>query len=136
MQLLVLDTGVLLAYFNQKDHSHAQALRGFRQLAREGTRLVVSSSVVLETAKRMLFDVSPVAMRVATEIMFETLEIVDTTKPSIQNALDLIMRLNHRTISLEDAVVINLALTFNAPVWTYNYRDFGGIKNLEFWTPA
>jgi predicted nucleic acid-binding protein len=136
MQILVLDTGVLLAYFNKKDSTHSEVLRGFYQLVEMKTRLVVSSCVVLETAKRLLYDLNPEVMRQATALMLESLEVVDTTKPIVEEAFNLTVRLNHRTMSLEDAIVINTALDMKAPVWTYNYRDFGGIKNLEFWTPA
>jgi hypothetical protein len=37
--------------------------------------------------------------------------------------------------SLEDATVVFMALRYHSPVWTYNFRDFGTFKNLDFWTP-
>ncbi|MCY7278124.1 MAG: type II toxin-antitoxin system VapC family toxin [Phormidesmis sp. CAN_BIN44] len=37
--------------------------------------------------------------------------------------------------SLEDASVILIAQRDRCPVWTMNYRDFGTIQGLEFWTP-
>ncbi len=135
LRRLVLDTGVLLAFFNNRDKDHAQALSGFGQLNEMNTRLIAPSCVVLEVAKRLLFDVNAIAMQRATTAMLETLVIPDTTPNIIQNALELIQRMKNWGATLEDAIVINTALALNAPVWTFNYRDFAAVKNLEFWTP-
>lgn len=136
LRSVVLDSGVLIALFIPEDINHPEAVRGFDQLIRMRTRMQTPICVVLEVAKRLLFDVSPFAMRTATEAMLKTLEIIDTTAPMIEESLKFIETLDHRTMTLEDAIVINTALAMKAPFWTYNYRDFGSIKNLEFWTPA
>ena len=132
---IVLDTGVLLTFFNRLDPKHQEIKAGFMALQQMHTRLIVPSCVVLETSKRLLFDVNTQAMQIATIAMLEEMEIPDTTSDSIREALQLIQNLNHWTASLEDAIVINTALTLNAPVWTMNYRDFAAIKNLQFWIP-
>ncbi len=132
---LVLDTGVLLAFFNDRDPDHDLASSGMFFLYEANTRLIAPSCVVLEVAKRLLFDVSANAMHLATQAMLETLEIPNTTPETIQDALDFIVRMNKWKATLEDAIVIQTALRLNTPVWTNNYRDFGGIKNLEFWNP-
>ncbi len=135
LRRLVLDTGVLLAFFNDRDKDHTQALSGFGQLNEMNTRLIAPSCVVLEVAKRLLFDVNAMAMQRATTAMLETLVIPDTTPNIIQNALEVIQSMKNWGATLEDAIVINTALALNAPVWTFNYRDFAAVKNLEFWTP-
>jgi predicted nucleic acid-binding protein len=135
LKRLVLDTGVLLAFLNDRDKDHTQALSGFQSLNEMNTRLIAPSCVVLEVAKRLLFDVNAGAMQRATIAMLETLEILDTTPETIQAALGLIQSMKIWSATLEDAIVMNTALALNAPVWTFNYRDFGSIKNLEFWTP-
>jgi predicted nucleic acid-binding protein len=132
---LILDTGVLLALFNNRDDYHSTAVQGFSALDTAHTRLLAPSCVVLETAKRLLFDVNAAAMHTATLAMLETLDILDTTPHTIQDALELTQSMNKWGATLEDAIIINTALALNAPVWTLNYRDFGAIKNLEFWTP-
>ncbi len=132
---LILDTGVLLALFNNQDDYHSSAVQGFNTLDTAHTRLIAPSCVVLETAKRLLFDVNADAMHKATLAMLETLEILDTTPHTIQDALELTQSMNKWGATLEDAIIINTALALTAPVWTLNYRDFGAIKNLEFWTP-
>jgi predicted nucleic acid-binding protein len=135
LKCLVLDSGVLLAFFNNRDKYHAQAVNGFGQLNDMNTRLVAPSCVVLEVAKRLLFDVNAAAMQRATTAMLETLEILNTTPETILDALELIEGMKVWAATLEDAMVMNAAFTLNAPVWTLNYRDFGSIKNLDFWTP-
>lgn len=135
LKRLVLDTGVLLAFFNDRDEHHLEALSGFQQLDAMNTRLIAPSCVVLEVAKRLLFDVNADAMQTATAAMLETLVIPDTTPNIIQNALELIQNMKNWGATLEDAIVISTAFALNAPVWTFNYRDFGAVKNLEFWTP-
>ncbi len=132
---VILDTGILLALFNNQDGYHSTAVQGFNALDTAHTRLIVPSCVVLETAKRLLFDVNATAMQRATLAMLETLEILDTTPHTIQDALELTLSMNKWGATLEDAIIINTALALTAPVWTLNYRDFGAIKNLEFWTP-
>jgi predicted nucleic acid-binding protein len=135
LKRLVCDTGVLLAFFNDQDEYHAKAVSGFQQLDRMNTRLIVPSCVVLEVAKRLLFDVNASAMQKATAAMLESLEILDTTPETLMTALEYLKTMKIWTATLEDVIVINTALVLNAPVWTLNYRDFGAIKNLEFWTP-
>jgi predicted nucleic acid-binding protein len=136
MQVLVLDSCILLSFFNQKDSGYSVALAGMRQLIAMRTRLMIPSCVVLEVGKRLLYDVSPNAMRIAVDMMLETLEIVDTTTLTMAQAFELILQLDHRTMSLEDAIIIKLAQGLGAPVWTNNYRDFASMKNLEFWIPT
>ena len=135
LKRIVLDTGVLLTLFNDRDPDHAAAKRGFSTLESSNTRLIAPSGIVLETAKRLQFDVSAAAMQTATAAMLETLEVLDTTPQTISSALELIHSMGKWGATLEDAIVINTALTLGAPVWTFNYRDFGTIQNLEFWTP-
>jgi predicted nucleic acid-binding protein len=132
---IVLDAGVLITLFNRLDPDHKTVKTGFIQLEQMNTQLIVPSCVVLETAKRLLFDVNTQAMQVATAAMLEDMAVLDTTQTTIEQAMQLIQDLNHRTATLEDAIVINTALTLNTPVWTINYRDFAAIKNLEFWNP-
>jgi predicted nucleic acid-binding protein len=133
---LVLDTGVLYAAFDVGDvQYHSIASAGFLSLARSGTRLIVPSCVVLEVAKRLLFDVSIEAMQKATAAMLETLDVRDTTVAVLQTALELVQSKQQWGATLEDAIVMNTALGLGVPVWTLNYRDFAAVKNLEFWTP-
>jgi hypothetical protein len=77
LKRLVLDTSVLLAFLNERDKDHTQALSGFQSLNEMNTRLIAPSCVVLEVAKRLLFDVNAGAMQRATIAMLETLEILD-----------------------------------------------------------
>jgi predicted nucleic acid-binding protein len=136
LKRLVLDTGVLFAAFDVGDVKyHDTATAGFKILNETNTRLIAPSCVVLEVAKRLLFDVNATAMQTATAAMLETLDIPDTTPYTIRDALELIKSMKIWGATIEDAIVINTALALNAPVWTFNYRDFGTVKNLEFWTP-
>jgi predicted nucleic acid-binding protein len=132
----VLDTGVLYGFFDADDIEHHDVcVRGFRALTAGNTRLIVPSCVVLETAKRLMFDIDAETMQIGVEAMLRSFEILDTTVPTIASAFELIQTKADWRATLEDAVVIQTALTLNAPVWTFNYRDFAAIKNLEFWTP-
>ena len=104
-------------------------------LEASNTCLIVPTCIVLETAKRVQFDVSANAMQTATAAMLETLEVLDMTLQTITAALEPSHSISKWGAALEDAVVINTTLALSAPVWTFNYRDFGTIKHLEFWTP-
>ena len=99
------------------------------------TRLIAPATIVVETAKRLLFDVNAPAMQTAAVAMLETLDVLDTTPHTIRDALELIQSMKGWGATLEDAMVINTALMLDAPVWTINYRDFGPVKKLKFWTP-
>lgn len=135
LRRIVLDTGVLIALFDRDDKDHQNALIGFAELAKQNTKLIVPSAVVLETAKRLFFDTTVPIMNHATQVMLSTMEILDTTSFVIQDALALTQTMSGWGATLEDAIVINTALALGAPVWTMNYRDFAAIKNLEFWSP-
>jgi predicted nucleic acid-binding protein len=133
---LVLDTGVLYAAFDQGDTEHHEtAARGFKALNAMNTRLIAPSAVVLETAKRLQFDVNHAVMQRATAAMLETLEILDTTPQTLRDALEMIQSMKGWGATLEDAIVIQTALVLDVPVWTLNYRDFAAVKTLRFWTP-
>ncbi|NJK43181.1 MAG: type II toxin-antitoxin system VapC family toxin [Pleurocapsa sp. SU_196_0] len=133
---LVLDTGVLYGFFDADDALHHDtAVRGFTLLAAGNTRLIAPACVVLETAKRLLFDINASAMQTGVAAMLESLEVLDTTPETIQNALELIQSRGQWGATLEDAMVIQTALVLDAPVWTINYRDFSAVKTLRFWTP-
>ena len=101
LKRIVLDTGVLLALFNDRDPDHAAAKRGFALLEASNTRLIVPTCIVLETAKRLLFDVNATAMQIATAAMLETLELLDTTPQAIQAALELIHSMGKWGATLE-----------------------------------
>ena len=131
----MLDTGVLISLFNKQDRDHVTTLAGFTTLNAMNTRLIAPAAVVLETAKRLLFDVNAEVMQAGTEAMLETLDVLDTTPHTIRDALELIQGMRGWGATLEDAMVIHAALVLDAPVWTVNYRDFGSIKKLKFWTP-
>ena len=135
LRRIVLDTGVLIALFDRGDKDHQLALLGFAELERQNTELIVPSAVVLETAKRLFFDTTVSIMRHATQVMLENMGVLDTTPFVIRDALELTQTMSGWGATLEDAIVINTALTLNAPVWTMNYRDFAAIKNLQFWSP-
>jgi predicted nucleic acid-binding protein len=127
--------GVLYAAFDAGDvEYHKIAASELLRLNQSNTQLIVPTCVVLETAKRLLFDVNASAMRRATAAMLETLEVVNTTAETLKEALELMLVMGHWGATLEDAIVINTALQLKVPVWTLNYRDFGSIKGLEFWT--
>lgn len=136
LRRLVLDTGVLYGLFDADDVEHHDVcVRGFNALAEGNTRLIVPACVVLETAKRMLFDIGADAMQSAVAGMLNSLEILDTTPQAIESAFELIQTKAGWRATLEDAMVIQTALALDAPVWTFNYRDFAAVKRLQFWTP-
>ena len=132
---LVLDTGILIALFDSGDAYHNSAKVGIVLLEQQKTRLFVPAAVVLETAKRLLFDTNSSTMHTAIDNMLETLEIFDTSKTSIQVAKDFAANIKAWNGTLEDAMVAKMALTYRIPVWTMNYRDFAAIPKLEFWNP-
>lgn len=67
--------------------------------------------------------------------MLETMIVEDITRHTIADALELVQTIGNWGATLEDAMVIQTALVLDAPVWTFNYRDFAAIKALKFWTP-
>ena len=132
---LVLDTGILIALFDTGDAFHQTAKVGISQLEQQRTRLFVPAAVVLETSKRLLFDTNANVMHNALDNMLETLEIFDTTKNIIQDAKNFAAGIKKWNGTLEDAMVAQMALLYQIPVWTMNYRDFAAIAKLEFWNP-
>ncbi|ETN89368.1 type II toxin-antitoxin system VapC family toxin [Thermus sp. NMX2.A1] len=73
---LVLDAGPLIALFHAADPDHESAVRGFRALAREHSRLITPLPVVYEVYKWLLFEANALIAQQALGRMMEALEIL------------------------------------------------------------
>jgi predicted nucleic acid-binding protein len=130
---LVLDAGPLIALFHAADPDHERAVQGFRMLVEGSSRLVIPLPVVFEVYKWLLFEGGPAVARRALERMVETLEIVPLGMEDLEAIRVLLAARLEWKGTLEDASVTLLALKTRAPVWTLNYRNLGGFKELSFW---
>lgn len=135
MKQLILDAGPLIGLFYEKDTHHSECKRGFRQLARKSTILLIPFPIVFEVYKWLLHRVSPENAQTALKAIkasFHCLILTETDFDELQQIVD---RRPQWQGSLEDGTVVLLASKYRSPIWTYNYRDFGSFKTLEFWNP-
>lgn len=130
---LVLDAGPLIALFHAADPDHESAVRGFRALAREHSRLITSLPVVYEVYKWLLFEANALIAQQALGRMMEALEILPLRLDDLEAIQILLLGMQGWRGTLEDASVALLALRLKAPVWTLNYRDLEALKGLSFW---
>lgn len=130
---LVLDAGPLIALFHASDPDHESAVRGFRALAQEHSRLITPLPVVYEVYKWLLFEAGAPIAQQALGRMMEALEIVPIHLDDLEAIHILLRGMQGWRGTLEDASVALLALKLRAPVWTLNYRDLGAFKGLSFW---
>ena len=114
---------------------HTQCVAGLGQLGRAKTALIVPMPIVFEVYKWLLYhtrvDVAQRALRTVTSLVKVT--VIDVQ--SFQELQTTVASLNDWQGSLEDGVVVLSALQYDAPVWTYNFRDFSAFKSLDLWNP-
>lgn len=133
---LVLDAGPLIAWLYVPDAGHAMAVAGFHQLARAGTRVMVSLPIVLEVYKWLLFEVGQAGAREGLARMRRGLEILYPDASALERATSVLAAMPAWAGTLEDALVAVTGLWLDVPVWTLNYRDLAAFRNLHFWTPS
>lgn len=133
---IVVDAGPLIGLLNSRDAYHSAALRGFEQLAAEGTTLLVPLPIVFEVFKWLLHRTSLPTARTALAWMIEDVEIVFPGSPELEQMLSLMAWRPQWRGSLEDTAIVQVATTADAPVWTLDYRDLSAFPNLRFWNPA
>ncbi|MCY7278354.1 MAG: type II toxin-antitoxin system VapC family toxin [Phormidesmis sp. CAN_BIN44] len=135
MRQIVLDAGALIALFYAGDRHHTEAVTGFRQLLGQKTILWAPLPIVFEVYKWLLNNTRYETACDAFAAMLDILQSVFLNNADVIALQLLIRSLPGWRGSLEDASVILIAQRDRCPVWTMNYRDFGTIQGLEFWTP-
>ena len=130
---LVLDAGPLIALFHGADPDHKSAVRGFRALAQEHSRLITPLPVVYEVYKWLLFEANALIAQQALGRMMEALEIVPLRLDDLEAIQILLVGMQGWRGTLEDASVALLAFKLKVPVWSLNYRNLEAFKGLSFW---
>jgi predicted nucleic acid-binding protein len=135
LKQIVIDAGPLIGLFYARDTYHLDCVKGFEQLAQEKTILLTPLPILFEVYKWLLQRTQPVIAHEALAVMQESLYLLPLEQADFEEIQSLVTELPQWQGSLEDATVIFTALQYRSPVWTYNFRDFGIFKTLEFWTP-
>jgi len=135
LRQIVLDAGALIALFYAGDRHHIEAVTGFRQLLRQKTILWAPLPIVFEVYKWLLNNTRYETACNAFAVMLEIVQPVFLDGADVIALKVLIRSLPGWGGSLEDASVILVTQRDRCPVWTMNYRDFGTIQGLDFWTP-
>lgn len=133
---LVLDTGPLVALFDATDGYHSRAEAGFLELQRLRTLLVAPVPIVFEVYKWLLQQRGVGVARAALGEMREGLAFEFLDDASLAGGERVLASMPGWRGTLEDALVASTALEMGIPVWTMNYRDFGTVSKLTFWTPS
>jgi predicted nucleic acid-binding protein len=136
LRQIVLDAGALIALFYADDRFHAEAETGFRQLFQQNTILLTPLPIVFEVYKWLLNHERYEIAQNGLAVMLETLQPIFLDQADMVTLQQMIRAMSGWKGSLEDAAVILIAQRYRCPVWTMNYRDFGTIQGLEFWTPG
>jgi predicted nucleic acid-binding protein len=134
LKQIVLDAGALIALFYENDRYHLEAELGFRQLFQQKTILWTPLPIVFEVYKWLLNHQRYETACSALALMLEVLQPVFLDQSDVLTLQKMIQALPGWSGSLEDASVILSAQRHHCPVWTMNYRDFGTIQGLQFWT--
>lgn len=135
MKQIVLDAGALIALFHENDRHHTEAELGFRQLFQHRTILWTPLPIVFEVYKWLLNHQRYETAFNALTLMLDVLQPIFLDQSDVIELQKMIQALPNWGGSLEDASVILIAKRHRCPVWTMNYRDFGTIQDLQFWTP-
>ena len=135
MRRLVLDSGPLIALLSIKDDHHSSSQAGFAQLPKEFGEVLTPLPVLYEVYKFVARNSSPAAAQKALAVIVEDTVIVPVTLEAFENIYSLVCQMPNWQGSLEDASVVVIAIEYEAPVWTLDYRDLSWFKQIELWTP-
>ena len=131
---MVIDAGPIIGALYQGDAYHQIAAEGIRRLDAARTEILVPVPIVFEVYKRLAYDVGPALARRALLYMQDGFTLAYFDSNDLRQLQVLVEAMPGWGGSLEDALVAMAALTRNAPVWTFNYRDLRAFPNLSFWT--
>ena len=132
----MLDSGPLIGLCYASDAYNTIAVAGFRQLAQARTRQIAPLPVIFEVFKWVLHRAGPAAARRALALVQRATEIYYPNVADVERSVEVLGSMPLWRGSLEDAFVASMALEMGVPVWTMNYRDFGTVPKLTFWTPT
>jgi predicted nucleic acid-binding protein len=132
---VLLDAGPLIGAFNARDTFHLESSRGLAQLADAHVRVLVPVAVVFEVYKWLAYHSNMQVARTALVSMRLSFDLLDTNRAMVDELSDLVNSMPWWAGSLEDALLALLATRLDAPLWTFNYRDFTGFHDLPFWNP-
>jgi len=134
-RVVLADAGPFIGLFNREDRHHDEALRGFRELAEQRTRVIVPLPIVLEVYKWLRYHVGSDAALSALNRMLRTTQIDYPGPDEFERAVQLVRVRPSWGGSLQDAFLAQQALTTRLPLWTLNYRDFASFSAVRFWNP-
>lgn len=131
---LCVDTSGLFAYFYPADENHDDARAFFEWLRRGETtpwRLFVNDYVIDELCSLLARKSSPeTAIRALRHVRdSEALSIVRVTDEVFEHAMDTFAEYDDQTIPFTDHAVSAHAFAHEAPVYTFDARDFAILGN-------
>jgi predicted nucleic acid-binding protein len=135
MRRLVLDAGPIIALLSAADDRHSECVAGFAKLPTEFGEVLTPLPILFEVYKFVARNGSPEAAQKALAIIVSDTVVVPLDLEAFQNIYSMVCQIPNWQGSLEDASVVAIAMTYNAPVWTLDYRDLSWFKNIELWTP-
>jgi predicted nucleic acid-binding protein len=97
-----VDTSALFALLDRDDAHHKNAAAIFRRLLREGSTLVSSNYIVLESAALTQSRLGIAALRTLVEDLLPVLKLTWINEPVHEKALDSVLKKNRRKVSLVD----------------------------------
>ena len=101
---IFVDTSAFLAVLDGDEINHPRATASWRVLLNEGSNLLTTSYVLLETAALIQKRLGLTAVRVFHEDVYPLLQIVWTTKAEHESAMDAMLTFSRRKLSLVDCV--------------------------------
>jgi predicted nucleic acid-binding protein len=135
LRQIVLDAGPLIGLFYAKDIDHHQCVAGFSQLSQAGTVLLTPVPIIYEVYKWLLHNTTPITAQQTLKGMEASLMLIPIDSIEFRSMCQKIQSLFTWQGTLEDFTVITMALQYQCPVWTLNYRDFASFSTLNFWNP-
>jgi predicted nucleic acid-binding protein len=135
MRRLILDAGPLIALLSAEDDYHEKCLAGFAKLPVEFGEVLTPLPILFEVYKFVARSQSPSVAQKALAVIVSDTVVVPLDLEMFEYIFGIICQLPNWRGSLEDASVVAIALSYNAPVWTLDYRDLSWFKNIELWTP-
>ena len=119
IELIILDSSVLVAYFNTKDELHEKSLEFLEKTKKEQDKVVVPAQVIFEiSAVLKRLGAAQVETAKFCEELTKSSEVQPTTVQALDKALALFK--TNKKLSLTDSFLVVLSGELNARIATFD----------------
>lgn len=119
---IVLDSSILVAFFNPNDSQTNRAVSLIKKFKKQDKKIVLHPLIAIETLSVLKLKVEKEALLVCQKILFnpEIFELKEINLDLLTNSFSFSLFNEVKTLSLIDAIIIDYCLTNNFELFTFD----------------